>query len=69
MNKKESAKYFEMAAEKGDPEGMTYYGSVLSRGDGIATDKREAARYFKTAADKGRDEANDYYELVTKEIT
>ena len=42
MNKKEAAKYYKMAADKGNDDGMFNYALMLSNGEGIDTNKKEA---------------------------
>ncbi|XP_051867007.1 protein sel-1 homolog 1-like [Pristis pectinata] len=45
--------YFRMAAERGNPIGLTGLGLVYLYGKGVPVDYDEALKYFKKAADKG----------------
>lgn len=60
-DKKTAAKYYKMAADKGDSNSMYCYGDMLFTGDGIPANKKEAAKYLKKAADNGVIEAMSIY--------
>ena len=40
MNKKEAARYFKMAADKGQENAILNYATILKDGDGIAMNKQ-----------------------------
>ena len=56
MNKKEAARYYKLAADKGDTESMNKYSEMLSKGNGIEKNLKEAARYLKLASNQYNDE-------------
>ena len=49
-NKKEAARYYKLAADKGNIDAMVNYAFMLEEGDGIEKNEKEAARYFKLAS-------------------
>lgn len=53
MNRKEAARFFKMAANKGDSNSMYNYGMMLRNGDGIAKNRKESDRYLNMAAIRG----------------
>ncbi|KAK8847978.1 hypothetical protein M9Y10_019029 [Tritrichomonas musculus] len=52
-----AAKYYKMAADLNNEDGMYNYGLLLETGKGVKRDKKEAARYYEMAAAKGHDKA------------
>ena len=57
VDKKEAARYFQMAADKGHEESMYRYAMMLFDSDEIDIDKNKAAQYFEMAADEGHIES------------
>lgn len=57
VDKKEAAKYFKMAADKGYSGAMFFYAEMLERGDGIPSDMKESHKYYQMAADNGNEDA------------
>lgn len=53
MNKKESSRYYKMAADLGDTISMLKYATMVDSGEGGKLDRKESAKYFKMAADNG----------------
>ena len=57
----EAFKYFKLAADQGDPEGMYYYACYCFRPHGLFTPNiKEYLKYTKMSADKG------YYEAIAR---
>jgi hypothetical protein len=54
---KEAAKYFSLAAEKGNEVAMTYLGACYAEGEGVEQDKEEAVKWYRKAAEKGDTDA------------
>ena len=55
INKKEAAKYFELAANYNDHRSMLLYGKMLLFGDGIPVDRKKGAHFIKLSVDLGND--------------
>ena len=47
VNRSEAAKYFKMAADKGNKEAMSNYATIKYKGEIVPADKKEAAKYLK----------------------
>lgn len=54
----DAARYYKMAADKGNASSMYNYEHLLRNGEGVKTNKKEAIRYYKMS--KGNDEAIRY---------
>lgn len=52
-DKKEAARLFKMASERGDSAAMYNYAYILENGLGCPSDRQEAFRYYKMSADLG----------------
>lgn len=50
QDKKEAAKYYKMAADRGNAGSMKVYGRMLEKGDGIPQDKEAATKYYQMAS-------------------
>ena len=69
MNRKESAKYFKMAADNGDVFAMYQYSKKVHIDDGVKKDLNEQFKYLKMAADKENlEEMFSYAVLLDKWI-
>jgi TPR repeat protein len=49
----ESAKWFRLSADNGEPEAQRYIGLMYGEGRGVAQDYEQALRWFRLAADQG----------------
>jgi clan AA aspartic protease (TIGR02281 family) len=57
---KEAAKWFRLAADKGNTEALGFLGAIFhDGGNGVAQDYREAAKWYRLAAQKGDADAED----------
>lgn len=56
---KRAFQLFQIAAGKGDPNGMFYLGTLYISGNGVAADIREGKKWVQKAADLGVEEAKD----------
>lgn len=52
-DKKEAARLFKMASDRGDCAAMYNYAYILENGLGCPSDRQEAFRYYKMSADLG----------------
>ena len=59
----ESAKYFQSAADKGDPKAQCALGMCFKSGRGIKKNSVEAFKYFKDSSDQNYPEGIYYYAL------
>lgn len=57
----ECLRYFKMAADNGNVDGMLTYGNFLIEGKFLPASVRDAAWYYKLAADKGSDAEMVFY--------
>lgn len=60
----EAAKYFKLAAEKGDVFSIGQYGKMLMSGIGVDENIDEASKYLKDAADAGNVQSMYLYALI-----
>jgi TPR repeat protein len=54
---REAAKWFRLAAERGNPAAQFYLGLMHAKGQGVPQDRVEAANWYRRAADGGNPEA------------
>jgi TPR repeat protein len=59
--RRETARYFKMAADQDNLFDQSCYGSCLEKGEGVAKNVAEAARYYKMAADQREEDANSIF--------
>ena len=60
--------YYKLAANKGDPESMFMFASLIDKGEGIISKNDEVSfKYYKMAADKGHIESMSKYASLLEE--
>lgn len=59
-----SAKYYKMAADRGEKRAMLRYGELLSNGNGVTKNKLEALKYFKLAGENGESTGFNNYAYI-----
>ncbi|CAM1656372.1 Sel1-like repeat [Bartonella choladocola] len=64
----EAAKWFKLAAEKGNVSAYFNLGLMYKNGQGVSQDKEKAAKWFKLAAEKGHARALLQIEFIDQNI-
>ena len=59
-----AARFFQLAAQQGHPEGQAYMGILYSWGEGVRKNDFEAARWFRLAARQGHNHAQFHLGLA-----
>jgi TPR repeat protein len=61
-----AAKYYKMAADKGNREGQYYFAMCCESGDGVKKDLEAALKYYQMAARQGHSHAPEKVKRLTK---
>lgn len=64
--KKGAFKYFKMAADKGNTDGMYYAGEILLNGNEIPADRKTADIYLRKSIERGNQKAKKKYSTLIK---
>lgn len=64
INKKESFKYYKMAADNGDLTSMFHYALMNYKGEVEPVNIKESLKYFRMAADKGNADSMRNYAVI-----
>jgi TPR repeat protein len=60
MDYAQARKWYEKAADAGEPHGMLYLGVLYEKGQGVAADPVEARRWYEKALAAGVSEASTF---------